>query len=251
MVLVFLRPADEDPPVAVEPGVARLDDPASGAPAGRSDLVGDLFSASADVRREFIVADELADVGVVVGLVEAKALRSFSGRLRTLDRDRVERALQEEVVVAVGALVLEPDRDTMRLAEDRSLRPFLLYQSDSGRSWGPPTAPWSSRRQPPATTSRSPPPRHTRAAPAARSHRTRRPRATPGTACAPNSTNRSRTRPTRSTASPSAAPTRSPPSRCGSAPSGCGNPTGEPAAQATAARSSPTTSPASANHHPY
>ena len=89
------------------------------------------------MRRQLIGADELADVAVVVGLVEAKALRSFNGRLRTLDRDRVERALQEEVVVAVGALVLEPDRDTMRLAEDRSLRPFLLYQSDSGRSWAP------------------------------------------------------------------------------------------------------------------
>jgi hypothetical protein len=138
MVLVFLRPADEDPPVAVEPGVARLDDPASGAPAGRADLVGDLFSASADVRREFIVADELADVGVVVGPVEAKALRSFSGLLRTLDRDRVERALQEELVVAVGALVLEPDRDTIRLAEDRSLRPFFALSVGFGPVLGPP-----------------------------------------------------------------------------------------------------------------
>ena len=138
MVLVVLRPADQDPPVAVEPAVARLDDPASGAPTGCSDLVGDLFAAGADVRREFVVADELADVAVVVGLVEAEALRSFSGRLRTLDRDRVERALQEEVVVAVGALVLEPDRDTIRLAEDRSLRPFLARSVGFGPVFAPP-----------------------------------------------------------------------------------------------------------------
>ena len=109
-----------------------------GAPAGRSDLVGDLFAAGADVRREFVVADELADVGVVVGLVEAEALGSFRGRLRPLDRDRVERALQEEVVVAVGARVVEPDRDALRLAEDRSLRPFLALSVGFGPVFAPP-----------------------------------------------------------------------------------------------------------------
>src|SRR3990172_10415659 len=35
VVLVLLRPADEQRPVAVEPGVAGLDDPAAGTPPGR------------------------------------------------------------------------------------------------------------------------------------------------------------------------------------------------------------------------
>jgi hypothetical protein len=74
VVLVVLRPADQDPAVSVEPGVGGLDDPAAGAPAWGADLVGDLFAAGADVRRELVRADEVADVCVVVGPVEAEAL---------------------------------------------------------------------------------------------------------------------------------------------------------------------------------
>ena len=73
--------------------MAGLDDPASGSPAGGVDLVGDLFAAGADVRGELVVADEVADFGVVVGPVEAEALWLLRGRLGALDRDRVERAL--------------------------------------------------------------------------------------------------------------------------------------------------------------
>ena len=139
VVLVFLRPADQDPPVAVEPAVAGLDDPASGAPAWGTDLFGDLLAAGADMRGELVVAEEVADFGVVVGLVEAEPLRRFRGRLGTLDRDRVERPLQKEVVVAVGALVVEPDRDAFRFAEDRSFRPFLALSVGFGPVLGPPS----------------------------------------------------------------------------------------------------------------
>jgi hypothetical protein len=139
VVLVVLRPADEDAAVAVEPAVAGLDDPASGAPAGSTDLVGDLLAAGADVRGELVVADEVADFGVVVGPVEADALGCLACRLGALDRDRVERALQKEVVVAVGALVLESDRDALRLGEDRSLRPFLALSVGFGPVFGPPS----------------------------------------------------------------------------------------------------------------
>jgi hypothetical protein len=52
-----------------------LNDPASGAPARRVDLLFDLLAACADVRREVIVADQLTDLGVVVCLVQADALR--------------------------------------------------------------------------------------------------------------------------------------------------------------------------------
>ena len=139
MVLVFLRPADEDPAVTVEPAVAGLDDPASGAPAGSTDLLGDLFAAGADVRREFVVADEIADFGVVVGQVKAEALGLFGCWLGALDRDRVERSLQELVVVGVRSLVVEPDRDALPLAEDRSLRPFLALSVGFGPVFGPPS----------------------------------------------------------------------------------------------------------------
>jgi hypothetical protein len=138
MVFVLLRPADEDRAVAVEPAVAGLDDPASGAPAGSADLLGDLLAAGADVRRELVGSDEVADFAVVVGPVEAEALRRFRGWLWALDRDRVERALQELVIVAVGALVVEPDRDAAALREDRSLRPFLALSVGFGPVFGPP-----------------------------------------------------------------------------------------------------------------
>jgi len=138
VVLVFLRPADEDRAVAVQPRVARFDDPAVCLPVGVGGFEVDLFAAGANVRRQLVVDDEAAAVGVVERLVQAQALRCFGGRFGTLDRDRVERALQEEVVVAVGALVVEPDRDALRLGEDRSLRPFLALSVGLGPVLGPP-----------------------------------------------------------------------------------------------------------------
>ena len=125
VVLVLLGPADEDRAIAVQPGVAGLDDPASRAPAGGAELVLDLLAAGADVRGQLVVIDQLANFGVVVGLVQADALRLLFGRRRALDRDRVQRAPQQLVVVAVRALVIEPDRDARALREDRAFGPFL------------------------------------------------------------------------------------------------------------------------------
>jgi hypothetical protein len=95
--------------------VRGLDDPAPGAPAGSAHLLGDLFAAGADVRRELVVAEQLANLGVVVGLVQADALRRLGRRIRTLDRDRLKRALQQLVIVAGRALVSEPERDARTL----------------------------------------------------------------------------------------------------------------------------------------
>jgi hypothetical protein len=77
VVVVFLRPADQECPVAVEPGVAGLDDPAAGAPAGGVELELDLVAARVDVRGELPFGDELADALVVVAAVEAQTLRLF------------------------------------------------------------------------------------------------------------------------------------------------------------------------------
>jgi hypothetical protein len=54
--------------------VAGFDDPASGAPTRRAEFLCDLLAAGADVRRELVVVDEVADLAVVVGAIEADAL---------------------------------------------------------------------------------------------------------------------------------------------------------------------------------
>ena len=118
--------------------MAGFHDPAAGAPAGTARLELDLFAAAADVRGEPVGADQFARVGVVIGPIKTDALRLRRGRLGPLDRDRVERALQQLVVVAVGALVLEPDRDTLAFAEDRPVRPFLALSVGLGPVFGPP-----------------------------------------------------------------------------------------------------------------
>jgi hypothetical protein len=139
VVAVFLRPADQDPAVAVEPGVGRFDDPASGAPSRDVELVGDLFAAGTDVWRELVFDNEFVALGVVVGLVETEALWRLGGRLGSLDRDRVERRLQELVVVAVGTVVCQPDRDPCALAENRTFRPFFARSVGFGPVFGPPS----------------------------------------------------------------------------------------------------------------
>jgi len=119
--------------------VASLDDPAAGAPTGDADLLGDLLAASADVRRQLARGDGVADFLIVVSLVEADALRALRRRLGALDRDRVQRALQQLVIVAVRAVVIEPDRDARTLAEDRALRPPLALSVGFGPVFGPPS----------------------------------------------------------------------------------------------------------------
>ena len=60
VVLFFLRPADQDAAVSVEPGVGRFDDPAARFPARGLGLELDLVAAAADVRGEPVGADDLA-----------------------------------------------------------------------------------------------------------------------------------------------------------------------------------------------
>jgi hypothetical protein len=91
VVLGFLRPADQECAVAVEPGVAGLDDPATGAPSRRGALQLELVSASTDVRGVAAGRGELVDPRVGVAAVETQTLRLLSRRLRSPDRDRVER----------------------------------------------------------------------------------------------------------------------------------------------------------------
>ncbi len=116
-----------------------LDDPPPRAPAGGASLLLDLLASGADVRVEGIAGDDVARLLVVVCLVQADALRRYGRGLRTRDRDRVQRALQQLVIVAVRAVVVEPDGDPRGLTEDRALRPLLALSVGFGPVLGPPS----------------------------------------------------------------------------------------------------------------
>lgn len=115
-----------------------LHDPTSRPPLGVTLLEFDLLAAGADVRCEVAILEQLADDREVVGLVEADALRALLGGFGTLDRNRVERPLQQEMVVAVGAVVIESDRYSRSLDEERALRPPLALSVGLGPVFGPP-----------------------------------------------------------------------------------------------------------------
>ena len=74
VVLGLLRPAHEQAAVAVQPGMAGLDHPASRPPTGRLQLLRDLLAAAADVGRKAVVVDEPAALRVVVAGIEAETL---------------------------------------------------------------------------------------------------------------------------------------------------------------------------------
>ena len=90
VVLGFLRPADQERPVAVEPGVAGLDDPAAGSPAGVRSFELEFVTTATDVRGVAAVGREVVDPGIGVAAVEAQTLRLLRRRLWPRDRNRVE-----------------------------------------------------------------------------------------------------------------------------------------------------------------
>lgn len=75
MVLGFLRPADQEGAVAVEPGVARLDDPTAGAPSRGRSFELEFVAAAADVGAVAAAGGELVDPGVGVAAIETERLR--------------------------------------------------------------------------------------------------------------------------------------------------------------------------------
>ena len=75
VVFGFLRPADQECAVAVEPGVACLDDPATGAPFRCGSFELEFVAAAADVGRIAAPGCEAVDPRVGVAAVETQALR--------------------------------------------------------------------------------------------------------------------------------------------------------------------------------
>jgi hypothetical protein len=139
VVLGLLGPADKQCAVAIHPGVAGLDDPASGAPGGVMDLGGQLLASGADVRDEVLGGGELSDHLEVIAAVQAQALGCGVGRDRAGDRDRGERRLEQLYVMTVGAVVRETDRDASALRERRALRPLLALSVGFGPVFSPPS----------------------------------------------------------------------------------------------------------------
>lgn len=76
VVLGFLRPADQEGTVAVEPGVTGLDDPAAGAPSRCRSFQFELVAAATDVGAVAATGRELVDPGISVASVQTQGLRS-------------------------------------------------------------------------------------------------------------------------------------------------------------------------------
>jgi hypothetical protein len=92
-------PAGEDAPEAIQPGVGALYDPAASAEAG---LVLDRFrfvAAAAYVGGEAELVEQFAYFVVVVAAVEAEPLWPLRCRLRSFDRDRLDRGAAELEVI--------------------------------------------------------------------------------------------------------------------------------------------------------
>lgn len=119
--------------------MARLDDPAARPPVGMVSFAFNLFAAAADVGLEALADGELADVVVVVSLVEAEPLRLLLGGDRPRQRDRLKRLPEELLVVAVSAVLRDPNRDPGSLGQERALRPPLALSVGLGPVAGPPS----------------------------------------------------------------------------------------------------------------
>jgi hypothetical protein len=119
--------------------VTGLDDPPPRSPLRVALLEVDLLAASADVWCELAVLEQVPDDGKVIALVQTETLGVGLGWFGPLDRDRVERRLQQLVIVAVRAVVRDPDRDPTRLDEERTLRPPLALSVGLGPVFGPPS----------------------------------------------------------------------------------------------------------------
>lgn len=90
VILGFLRPTDQEGAVAVEPGVAGLDDPTPRSPSRPGPFELKLVAAATDAGRVTTAGCELVDPGVAVAAVQTQSLRTLGRRLGPCDRNRVE-----------------------------------------------------------------------------------------------------------------------------------------------------------------
>ncbi len=115
-----------------------FDDPAACSEAGLALERLRFLAAAADVGGEAELVEQLTYLVEVVAAVEAEPLRLLRCRLRTLDRDRLERGAGQFEVVAVRAGRKDPDRDALALGEEAPFRPFLALSVGFGPVSSPP-----------------------------------------------------------------------------------------------------------------
>src|SRR5215212_6951422 len=214
-------------------------------------LGADLLATRAQVQGEAELLGQGTRLVVVEALVQAEVLRPTACRPGALDRDGLERPPHQLVVVAVGPVDCRPERDAASVGQHQALHPALAAVRRVGAGFSPrPAGPCPSPRPAPARSSRCPAGRRRPAAPRARTPRTPRPRATPGSAGAPRRTSRSWSPAAHSTGTPCAARRRWRPSPPGPAPAGCGSPAGVAVVAAAVAPSWPRARPAAASRRP-
>ncbi len=125
-------------------------------------LDGSKFAAAASdsaIRTYEQIATEILEEAGRIDAAEdqVEALGIVLAGLGTLDRGRVERPLQQLVVVAVGAVVVEPDRDSRSLREERALRPPGSVSGITTPTGSRPSPDWLWERVEPLGLGRSPP----------------------------------------------------------------------------------------------
>src|SRR4029453_14557130 len=173
-----------------------------------------------------------------------------TGRLGAPDRDGFERLAHQLVIVAVGAVDPRPEGNAPAVGGKQALAPPLARVGRVAAGFSPHrAAPCPSLRPAPATPSQCSAARHTPAVPRARTPRTPRPRAIPGSGGVPRRTSRSWFRAARSTDTRCAAQRRSRPLLPGPPPAGYDSLRGARAVAAARAPSSPTARPVAANRH--
>ena len=199
-----------------------------------------VLTAPGGVQREPESGGQLADLVVVVALVEAQSLRVGLRWGGPPDRNAVDRFSEELVVVPICAIDREAEGDARCVRQQAALGSVLGAVGWIWAGFFPRlAAPLSSRRPSPTTSSRSPSAGRTRGALDARTRGTRPRPPTRRTVGAPRSSCRCPWRSGRSMDSPSGARTESPPWHCGRALAGCGSPAGALAWAAAAAPSCP------------
>lgn len=155
VILGFLFPSDQDSPEAIHPTVRPLTDPATSLEP-RGFLQQPLFfSPRADVSGKPKLFQQIANLTVVVTLVQAHTLLRAARRSRPRDRNRLNRFAQQFEVVDVGSGDRQTDRHACGIRQQAALGAAFGPVCGVRTGFSPrPRGPWSSRRRRSASASR-------------------------------------------------------------------------------------------------
>ena len=158
----FFVPAHQDAPKAVHPTMCAFHDPAPGLLARCvSDRLG-FLATRPDMRCEPKLHQDVAHCLIVIGFVEAHALRLLGRGLRALDHKTLERRPHQFHVMPVRPFHCQPDRHAVPLGHQAALdAAFGAVRGIRTGFFPPRAAPWSSPRPCSARPNQSPSARQT------------------------------------------------------------------------------------------